>query len=223
MKGGLIMTRNQIEYWNLQENKRNNVARLAEDNRHALVSENETAKHNRASEIQAINELGETSRHNRATESAAINQMAEQHRHNVADEGIRSQTNTINQLSQQETARANRANEALKHQSNLLTGQQIMANYDVGLKQATARQDAAQAALNNAKTNLYKYVDESNYRSEQREKMKAEVNKILADTSLTDAQREKALKEALLVDARTASEIIDIVSNISDLASKLIK
>lgn len=42
------MTANQVAYWQLQETKRDNVARLTESNRHNVAVENETVRHNTA-------------------------------------------------------------------------------------------------------------------------------------------------------------------------------
>lgn len=114
----LIMTQNQISYWNLQELKRSNAAREAE-----------TARSNRANEYEAnrsnVARESETNRHNVATEliSSLANQEtqrsniareAETARSNLANEAIKSTANAINYYSASEQARTNKANEQLK-------------------------------------------------------------------------------------------------------------
>jgi hypothetical protein len=71
------MTRNQIDYWNMVENKRHNV-----------VTEGETNRHNVATEGIDIGKLSESARHNVVTENIDIGKLGETTRHNVASEGI---------------------------------------------------------------------------------------------------------------------------------------
>lgn len=92
------MTHNQIEYWKLQETKRNNLATEQETRRHNVVGEGETNRSNIAKEVISAGTLAENTRHNRASES-------ETYRHNAAAEN--------------ETTRSNRAREAETWRSNL--------------------------------------------------------------------------------------------------------
>lgn len=91
------MTGNQINYWNLQENKRHNVATEGETYRHNVVGETETERHNRATENFSMQDLAERSRHNVAeehlkatdiqlTHSRGMQGLEETQRHNVQSE-----------------------------------------------------------------------------------------------------------------------------------------
>lgn len=106
------MTKNQIDYANYKETKRNNEAMLAEANRHNIAGEQfnlaslaETGRHNKAQESIGYGNLAETSRHNMAGEQIDLSKLAENQRHNKATESQASA-----ELS--ETIRANRAREA---------------------------------------------------------------------------------------------------------------
>lgn len=107
------MTANQINYWNLQENKRHNLVsegtekdKLSESKRHNVAGEQlesgklyESQRHNVATENISLGSLFESSRHNKATES-------ELQRHNVALE-------TVDSGKLQESQRHNRYQEKL--------------------------------------------------------------------------------------------------------------
>lgn len=124
------MTRNQIEYWKLQESKRSNLTNEAETqrhnrvgesetNRHNVVSENETSRHNVASE-------GETFRHNTATEAYQANDLLEKSRSNRAQEAISQERNDIARAQLLESSRSNRAQEQIGRSnatSNLINAQ----------------------------------------------------------------------------------------------------
>lgn len=106
------MTKNQIDYANYKETKRNNEAMLAETNRHNIAGEQfniaslaETGRHNRAQESIGYGNLAETSRHNVAGEKIDLSKLAESQRHNQATE-----IQASAELS--EVIRANRAREA---------------------------------------------------------------------------------------------------------------
>lgn len=118
------MTHNQIEYWNLQETKRHNIAGESETNRHNVVGENESSRHNQATEAIDIGKLnetvrhntvteGETERHNRETENIGYGQLNESIRHNTVTESIQSMDaqTRVNQLD--ETIRHNQAVESI--------------------------------------------------------------------------------------------------------------
>lgn len=81
------MTTNQINYWNLQENKRHNVVTEGETNRHNVATETETNRHNLATEAVDLGKLNESIRHNQRTEQISAATLAETNRHNVVSEG----------------------------------------------------------------------------------------------------------------------------------------
>lgn len=102
------MTHNQIDYWNLQETKRSNLAKETETNRHNVAFENETNRHNVVSEGIDMGNLIELSRHNQATEyetnrhnvaseSLDASKLQETQRHNIATEEIAAEKNEIEQ------------------------------------------------------------------------------------------------------------------------------
>ena len=87
------MTQNQINYWNLKETQRSNLARETETNRHNVASEKfgydtlgETKRHNVASENIDLSKLNETTRHNKVSENIDLSKLYETSRHNQADE-----------------------------------------------------------------------------------------------------------------------------------------
>lgn len=121
MKGGTNMTRNQIEYWNLQENKRHNLVSEGETGRHNVVTEGETGRHNVTTEAIDIGKLGETTRHNIASEGlegAKINlgyaELGESTRHNIATELNTGTDLNIKQQNVEETERHNQATESIE-------------------------------------------------------------------------------------------------------------
>lgn len=124
------MTRNQIDYWSLQETKRHNsstegesqrhnVATEQETNRHNVVGERETERSNRAREGIDLGKLNESVRHNQATEK-------ETNRHNVATEGI-----DLGKL--QETSRHNRSTESLGYANLGETSRHNQASEAIGM------------------------------------------------------------------------------------------
>lgn len=111
------MTRNQIAYWEMMENRRSNLAKERETNRSNLANERETNRSNLAREAETMrNNLvvsaetnranlareAETNRNNLINESIAKGNLDELMRHNIAVET--------------ETARNNRANNAIGFQ-----------------------------------------------------------------------------------------------------------
>lgn len=102
------MTRNQIEYWNMKESGRHNVA-----------TEGETERHNRATEGIDISKLTESQRHNLETErqgsiDVATRRMSQQEavRHNIVSEGQGAVDLNIKAGQLAETQRHNTATEA---------------------------------------------------------------------------------------------------------------
>lgn len=125
------MTHNQINYWNLQETKRSNVANEKETNRHNVATETETNRHNVATERIDLGKLSETQRHNLATEGLTGRELdikqgtlnetirsnqareAEASRHNLADENISQQRVGLDAGTLSELHRHNLAQEGL--------------------------------------------------------------------------------------------------------------
>lgn len=141
------MTKNQIDYLNYLETRRNNMERatnervrdentrvfqqgsLSETNRHNLATEQlqfvtlgETQRHNQAVEAYNRDSLLEVGRHNQAQEYISLRGQVESERSHRASEAL-----TRDTLS--ETARSNRAREAEASRSNRaqeeLTSRQI--------------------------------------------------------------------------------------------------
>lgn len=141
MKGGFIMTANQINYQRHLEESRHNRVSEAEAQRAAIAALQETRRHSQAS-------VGETYRHNLAWESDqatknAINQnhfalsLAEQQRASMAQEAVgwyNASTNRIN------------ANTQIAHVGN---------QYQVGYMNAQTGYTNAQTAKRQAGTSQY--------------------------------------------------------------------
>lgn len=122
------MTKNQIDYWSLQETKRANAAREAltkqsneEVVRHNLAGEYETNRTNTQNELirSKANQLGyaqlaETERANRAREQQNLLQITETGRSNRAKESLASEQNQINKANVAESARSHRASEDIQ-------------------------------------------------------------------------------------------------------------
>lgn len=141
------MTRNQIEYWSLLENKRSNIARETETKRANLAREVETNRSNVARELETarsnrMNEqitslrdlrnylttfmnLQEQARHQRASESLGKQQLAESQR-SAYERERQSAINTAATVQQldisrsqvAETMRSNQARESEQYRSN---------------------------------------------------------------------------------------------------------
>lgn len=137
------MTRNQIDFWKLQESKRSNLANESEARRHNVETEQhnvrvlgETQRHNVAGE-------SETSRHNLQTEAYQANDLLERSRSNRAQEEIARERNTISNMQLLETARSNRANETIGR-----------SNASSNLINAATNRDYRQAAVNQGMTDV---------------------------------------------------------------------
>ena len=114
----MCMTANQINYWNLQETKRSNLAREAETQRHNTKVEDyntgsllETSRHNQATE-------GEATRHNVQSENLAFITAAEVARHNKASEGLDRSKINVQQGQLNETIRHNREQDSWRGYEN---------------------------------------------------------------------------------------------------------
>lgn len=156
-----LMTRNQIDYWNLQEQIANNRRVNEETRKHNRAMEEETSKHNRATESQAARDLTERAMHNAGvrseTQRSNIARESENRRTNQANEQINQQRNMLTSLNQLEMARSNRANEAIKRISTLtdlrnsaIQGQRVSQEYTLGTvrNQLTKQAQMEQRRLN---------------------------------------------------------------------------
>lgn len=101
------MTRNQIEYWNVKET-----------GRHNLATETETNRHNLATEAVDLGNLQEAQRHNRTTEGLTgqslgieAQKAAETARHNLASEKLTQSDLNIRGGTLEETTRHNHQTE----------------------------------------------------------------------------------------------------------------
>lgn len=119
------MTRNQIEYWNLQELKQHNRVTESEEQRANRAREAfnisnlaETGRHNVAQEGIDISKLNESVRHNTATEGQAVSDLQERHRSATAQESLertkQKETRRSNIAQESEAKRSHQASEGLK-------------------------------------------------------------------------------------------------------------
>lgn len=170
------MTRNQIEYWKLQEEKRSNRAGETETRRANLARETESHRSNLANER-------ENARSNRARE-------------NLQREG-----NVINSLHLErqdaENERANRASEALRADSNAIERERITlgytqaaANREVGM--ANAGVGYAQVA-ESTRANMANEAERS--RSNKQQEVVNYINAYANRQNADTRQREQSLKE----------------------------
>lgn len=222
------MTKNQIDYANYKETKRNNEAVLAETNRHNIAGEQfnlanlaEAGRHNRAQESIGYGNLAESSRHNKAGEQIDLSKLAESQRHNKATE---SQARA--ELS--EVIRANRAREAnlagqLQNDINSLA-ESVRHNKTSEMIQNNAndiRSDLNRITenYNNAIANLrlYEYVDSSNLRSAQKDKLRAEIENMQARIALEQQNLDLAVK------SQDWKQVNDIATRVNELLTTGLK
>lgn len=128
------MTTNQINYWNLQnekskaeETKRSNL----ENERIKRDTLSETSTHNRATENVDMSKLAESIRHNQATEGLTMQQLLELVRSNKVNEALKQGTLA-------ETIRSNQAQEALKASANAIADITSLRNFQAKLQQVSA-------------------------------------------------------------------------------------
>jgi len=134
------MTRNQIEYAKLLEQRRANVAQ--EENARAKIrydyslgmfNAQEAQRHNAQTEGANVRSLDEVARHNRMQENVSLIQAAENERyHTLQVENLRQQLSEqirSNQARERETARSNLAAEReLNRYHTASLGEQVRAN-----------------------------------------------------------------------------------------------
>lgn len=163
-KGG-FMTRNQILY---QQNV-------------------ETSIHNRETERQGRDVIAETAKHNRATEAVGYGQLAEAGRHNQALEALEGQKVSLSERSLEETQRANRANEDIKRESNVIT------RYGIDTNASTSRYSADKQAAS------HMYGADVGYAG----------SKYSADARSKDVATQVASQQQIAEDNRVAQKVIE--------------
>lgn len=117
----------------------------------------ETGRHNLATEEQAQNELSETNRHNLVSENVSRDTLTESKRHNVATESQAKAT-------LKETTRSNKANESIQRANTKVQAKNAKTNaknastnaYNAQTQRAKAN---AEIALNNAKTTAQEWIN----------------------------------------------------------------
>lgn len=137
------MTRNQIDYWNLQEQKRNNMVVSKESNRHNLATEGLT--------LQANMEQG---RHNVATENLGMLNYQETSRSNRARENLQQQNINLGYANFGETSR-----------HNLVTEGQGWANINENLRSHLANESIGWGNIGLGYSNLFE-LNRSNLANE---------------------------------------------------------
>lgn len=135
------MTNIQVAYAQHMENARHQVETEREANRHALVTEAETAAHNREAEREARKVRKETKRSNKAQEKLKSQAQAEAKRHALV-------TESQGQQQIDETKRHDEASESIS-----LTSAQIAAQARIAAAQIAAASAQTVAGIN-AQMNL---------------------------------------------------------------------
>lgn len=155
------MTKNQIDYWNLQEIKRANLAKETENYRSNKAKEDETQRSNLAKE-------GETNRANLASEGIAFANLGEQTRSHMAQESLtQSQLNELirhQMVNEAELVRANMAAEA------------ELARHNRSVEGETHRANVVSEAMTGAKIAADKVLDTLEYNEERRHNRESERN-----------------------------------------------
>lgn len=166
----------------------------------------ENVRHNLATEKLGSGNLTETVRHNVATEKLGSGNLAETTRHNVASEGISS--GNLDEL-----RRHNLVTEGL-------TSQQIMNNYTVGLKQASAAQQSASAAMKQAQVANQRQFEDARHNIQSETISMSEIDKKYANLAgqLSESQRHNKAQE----DLKNAELAVDMVGNLMNMAGRLI-
>lgn len=140
------MTKNQIEYANLLEQRRAN-----------LSNEDLTRRRDTAAREAKIVELGEQSRHNLAQEAYQSGSLDEASRHNLALEGLQGREISLRGQTLQETQRSNRAREKLEAQRNVETTRSNLAREAETMRSNVARENET------ARSNLAREAETSRH------------------------------------------------------------
>lgn len=190
------MTRNQIEYWSLQERKQHNAATRAETERSNRAREAEATRSNTANEAETkranlaremetsrsnLAKEQETFRHNREQERVAIGSLNETIRHNTAYEEEAARHNAAVEY---ETYRSNLAREAETYRSNVRREQQ------------TDAYNRAYVALQNEQNRIAGLRAQEEHRSNlAAEQINRDRNSVQAQANAIQQQANRALAE----------------------------
>lgn len=180
------MTHNQINYWNLQETKRHN-----------LVGEQETSRHNRATESVDLGKLSESNRHNLATESKDLGNLKESIRHNVATENLTSRDLNIAAGTLAENRRHNISSESISNK---------LADSNVELNQANA-------ALAQVRTTWETLNNSANLEltQAQKDEVQGKISKLEAETKNLNAQTDKTHSDIVW---KTYDEVLHLLESL---------
>lgn len=146
------MTKNQIEYWSLQEQKRANT----ETARHNVAQEGETNRHNVATEGIDMSKLSETSRHNKATEGIDMGKLNESIRHNQVTEGIDlgKLNESIRHNTSSEKIESGKLNESIRHNQATESAAQQTIQLEYSKLQEAMRNNRAIEFIKQDKNNI---------------------------------------------------------------------
>lgn len=170
------MLQTQVNYWNLVETQRHNLASedyynrsLSETNRHNLVTEaqnqtslNEQARHNTTTEYLTYQANNENVRHNQVMEAQGWSVITETNRHNVATENENKRHNV---QMENETVRHNTTTEKETTRHNLAAESIDYTNSQTNRYNAETNRMNAYTNQRNAKTNAYNASVNADYSS----------------------------------------------------------
>lgn len=243
------MTRNQIDYWNLQEQKRSN--RANEEN--VRRNNDEVARHNKASESLGSAQLVESVHHNRATEQVNLGQLNESIRHNKAGESLSSrdieerirhnkvgESNDLAKLAEtyrsnvatlNEAIRSNKANESLKSQQNAIAARNLSLQAAKTSNEArqiaeNIRHNKSQESLQQAKNDIDKTIrqaelDLANWRNSISERDLSREE--LRDYNNYQVQLQELRNRTLQTNVNSASGLLNIVQGVGNLFKEVFK
>lgn len=170
------MLQTQVNYWNLVETQRHNLASedyynrsLSETNRHNLMTEaqnqsslNEQARHNTTTEYLTYQAQNENVRHNQIMEAQGWSVISETNRHNVATEN---ENNRHNVRMENETVRHNTTTENETTRHNLASENIDYINSQTNRYNAETNRMNAYTNQRNASTNAYNASVNADYSS----------------------------------------------------------
>lgn len=233
------MTRNQLAYWELRENKRAhrsqeaetkraNLAREAETHRNNLAVEQETNRANLARERQnAINSdrqntqffasLAETKRANQEREKISYAQLKETNRSNLANEQIARYNAISSRMNVLETMRTNQAKEA-----------QSFLNYTESVRSNKAKELIQRASLSETRRSNIANEDlrintlQETIRSNKAREDISRFGNVLTLQNLHETTRHNRVSEAELNRHNLASEMTERVKVVGGLTTNLL-
>lgn len=196
------MTKNQIDYWNLQETRRSNRAVEAETSRHNVATEGETNRHNVATEALDLGKLNETTRHNQATEGLGWANLNEAARHNVAQEKLTGMNLNLGIHQLAETQRHNIETEDLAWFNANSTNAVNAANEEL-----TRVKTLWESALNNEKVALS--AAQRRQIEKQIQVADSNVAKLQAETSKLNQDQAYKMYDTILSTVNSVSKLLD--------------